>query len=209
MHIDHMNAMNKAVHRLYKTAPALKGNVIAMHVKPSTKLGLLAQVKKLKSTGQHIFMANASYFKGDGPSFSAKMKKNEELKFHPAGACNAKGIFNHEMGHILCSHFGTSKTDEIYHLFHELTSDEVRDHLSQYATKDRHEFVAEAWSEYTTSPKPRPLAVLVGRFLEDQVKGEIPAGKAPLHQPGGNIKDHKIKAHQWFGDVLKQIRGAK
>jgi len=45
--------------------------------------------------------------------------------------------------------------------------------VSGYAARNPEEFLAEAWSEYMTSPQPRLIARVVGQYLEALFGGEV------------------------------------
>ena len=46
----------------------------------------------------------------------------------------------------------------------------MKEDLSEYATKNAAEFFAEAFAEYMTSPNPRPLAIRFGKMLDEVMK---------------------------------------
>ena len=51
-----------------------------------------------------------------------------------------------------------------------LTGKIIQNGLSGYATKNAHEYFAEGFSEFMTSPNPRPMAQKVGKHMETYIK---------------------------------------
>lgn len=51
-----------------------------------------------------------------------------------------------------------------------LTGNIIKNGLSRYATKDAKEYFAEGFSEFMTSPNPRPMAQKVGKHMETYIK---------------------------------------
>jgi hypothetical protein len=85
--------------------------------------------------------------------------------FHPIGTGTIRSALDHEIAHQIDSLLKISNQSEIISLFRKLTYDEIVHALSEYATKSRSEFIAEAWSEYLNNPNPRPIAKQIGELI--------------------------------------------
>jgi hypothetical protein len=55
----------------------------------------------------------------------------------------------------------------------------VSTHLSTYGATTPHDLVAEAFTEYRTALRPRPLAMEIGGFIDRHFAGDRPAAEAP------------------------------
>jgi hypothetical protein len=129
-----------------------------------------------------ILKVNATMFNPKRVAATRTSMRMEVLSgFHPKGAASVKASVVHELGHCMDEEitrvFGstwTSKTDALYQPFKKLSPSAQREALSEYASKEykrlgalpQTEFLAEAWSEYICNPKPRPIAVKVGKLME-------------------------------------------
>lgn len=120
-------------------------------------------------------------------NFYTDLKKIEEdyshdvsKKWHPIGT-NYKSVIAHEFGHALHEYIEKEygiKPGEIKKQVLEETkinAKEIKDNLSEYATvKPRigSEFFAEAFSEYVTSENPRPIAMAVGKKIDEILRNK-------------------------------------
>mgnify|MGYP003343739016 CR=1 FL=1 len=73
----------------------------------------------------------------------------------------------HEAGHQIDFTIDFVKSKEFETIFKKYNKgvDYVTENLSEYATKNRREFIAEAFAEYLTSNNPRPIAVEIGEAM--------------------------------------------
>lgn len=111
---------------------------------------------------------NQKFFK-NSEIYQATVKstvRNVEKKWHPEGTGNIKSIFDHEVGHQLDALLGISKDREFLRYTSGMTDNDVFNGLSEYATTNDKEFVAEAWSEYLNNPNPREMARTIGDMIE-------------------------------------------
>lgn len=122
------------------------------------------------------------YYKG--VTFNAKEKykdtiKNRALevakKYKPMGTASVEGTIHHELGHQLDYLLKLRENKEIQNIYLSLSNDEITQNLSIYAWNNTNknqyaEFIAEAWSEYNTSRKPRKIAKQVGTIIEKEYK---------------------------------------
>jgi hypothetical protein len=72
------------------------------------------------------------------------------------------------MGHQIANLLNAKNDPEIILLYNELQkSRRMKDELSEYASENCGEFIAEAWGEYQNNPNPRKIAKKVAeRLLE-------------------------------------------
>jgi hypothetical protein len=126
----------------------------------------------------------------DPAKFLRQLASDMRAGWHPAASATIEAVIRHEFGHHI---FYMIERDPV--LLRRMTeklmatgvwregaavswgasqgarvtyySNEVRQGLSAYATKNWHEFFSEAFSEYTTSSSPRVIARAIGEFLEE------------------------------------------
>lgn len=77
------------------------------------------------------------------------------------------------MGHKLDELLNISGKVEIQNLRDNMTDEEIKEGLSEYAYKNNNpnrysEFVAEAYSEYCNNSNPREVAQKVGKIIEEE-----------------------------------------
>ena len=96
------------------------------------------------------------------------LKRDVETGFHPNSCDKVKYIVDHELGHQLDNLLGLKKDIEIIDLFSTTTNTEV----SEYATKNIDEFIAESWGEYKNNPAPRETAKRVGEIIAARYKAK-------------------------------------
>ena len=123
-------------------------------------------------------------------SNAERLRKDYEggvkAKWSPAG-CTSESIAVHEIGHEIdlwlsfvkgkytaspkgkVQYFSTTFRDAVYK-GSGLKRSNMKEDLSEYATKNAAEFFAEAFAEYMTSPNPRPLAMRFGKMLDEVMK---------------------------------------
>jgi len=112
--------------------------------------------------------------------FKASVAQGVASKFHPEGCATIKSIVDHEVGHSLDTLLGISKLPEVQAIWNSCLSSgydskknfnaKMTDTISTYAASNIREMTAEAWSEYTNNPNPRPAAKLIGELIEAQYK---------------------------------------
>lgn len=99
---------------------------------------------------------------------AAQIKKGH----FPEGGGGVAAIYRHEFGHVLDVVAGIRTNAAVESYWRTLSRDQIREGLSGYATTSMAEFIAEAWSEYSSSPSPRPIAVKVGKLIVELMKEE-------------------------------------
>ncbi len=88
----------------------------------------------------------------------AVMRRNEQNGFHPKGCNTFESVVYHEIGHLLDSVCGFSRSEEGSAFLARYSQTEVIEGLSRYAATSPQEMVAEAVSEALASPAPRRIA---------------------------------------------------
>lgn len=145
------------------------------------------------STGKIHF--NQSKY-GDKDAFEANYQEALSKKHFPEGTTSESSVV-HEMGHAIDRYLSLKTIDErrvrwdgetvSRRLWNNdiknakkkgepLTGKSLRDGLSGYATKNPHEYFAEGFSEFMTSPNPRPMAQSIGKRMETYIKKAAKSG---------------------------------
>lgn len=102
--------------------------------------------------------------------FLYQLIQNEASGWHPVGTSNLRSVIDHELGHTLDSVHRIFLKKEIIKLYEEQTESSLTKNLSRYAKTNIGEFIAEGWSEYINSSKPRPLAKMIGDIILNAIK---------------------------------------
>lgn len=71
---------------------------------------------------------------------------------------------DHEFGHQLDNLLSLNKDPDVIKEWAALHG-RMKNEVSQYAAKNIHEFIAEAWAEYRNNPSPRPVATQIGGIV--------------------------------------------
>ena len=101
---------------------------------------------------------------------AAMFNMSENIKFHPKGTATVRAIVDHELGHQIELILSRDQFRRLRVLFNNLSYDEIKEGLSEYATFNVHEFIAEAWSEFRNAAKPRKLAKQIGKIIMEGAK---------------------------------------
>lgn len=108
----------------------------------------------------------------DTEAFRDSLIANVEGKHSPEGCYTLRSILDHEIGHRLDELVGASKDHVITGLIDSMTNDELTEKLSSYSWNNDNnnkyeEAIAEAWSEYCNNPNCRPVAMAIGKRIEE------------------------------------------
>ncbi|MGL5681677.1 MAG: hypothetical protein ACRDDZ_01315 [Marinifilaceae bacterium] len=144
---------------------------------------LESRLKKtlVKKVNSNVYAVSTSRKFGSGVSVNSRFGNDIELfrkhlnhdvaeKYSPIGCNTIKSVIDHELGHEIDKLFSLSKKDYIVNLFKQYNRTEIKDQLSEYASTNINEFIAEAWSEYLNNPSPRSIAKLIGDYILNQKK---------------------------------------
>lgn len=129
-------------------------------------------------------LVNSRWFGGDFGECVKSMKQDVKSDFHPKGTGTVAGIITHEYGHIIDGiltdtfsketggkRFSTYLMERIQKNHSGESPMQIMSQVSTYSWKnsspENMEFLAEAFSEYVCSPKPRPMAKEVGSIMEE------------------------------------------
>ncbi len=134
----------------------------------------IAKFKASPGTIAEYMHSNAGW-KANGITINEKVRRLDILKnvveqngksgWFPKMPTDPGSVIDHEMGHLLDDVYKVSESPEFKSLVQGLTREQVAGGLSKYAATSPREFVAEAWAEYTNSPKPRDLAKSLGELI--------------------------------------------
>jgi len=109
---------------------------------------------------------NETFHKGQ---YQRALIMSVQTGFHPPGCTTLKSVFDHEMGHLLDSRYGVRGSVGFQALYEKYRL-RIGAELSNYATKNTAETIAEAWSEYLNNPQPREIAKAIGDYMRSMFK---------------------------------------
>lgn len=111
--------------------------------------------------------------------FRQALRRDVEEMFHPLGCDTFRSVIDHELGHQLDSLLELSQDSEINALFNEMRKQNtITQELSEYASNNIAEFIAEAWAEYRNNPTPRPVASRIGGIVRERYQSRFAAATA-------------------------------
>ena len=96
----------------------------------------------------------------------SNMRESEAMGFHPKGCNTPESVVYHELGHLIDNMCNLSESYEFKSYYKTLSRYDIEKGLSQYALENDKEFIAEAFAEYMSNPKPRLIAMKVGELLD-------------------------------------------
>lgn len=98
--------------------------------------------------------------------------ENGKNGFFPKGSNSIKWLIDHEMAHVLDNVYGIDVATKWHALIVPMNLNyfKVKNGLSEYATTNRREMMAEAWSEGVNSNKPREIAVVITKFINSFIR---------------------------------------
>ena len=132
----------------------------------------------------------------DKDAFEASYQEAVSRKHFPEGTTSKSSVV-HEMGHAIDRYLSIQTIGEwkvrwegetVSRRFwnndiknakkkgEPMTGKSIRDGLSGYAGKNPHEYFAEGFSEFMTSPNPRPMAQSIGKRMETYIKKAAKSG---------------------------------
>ena len=118
-----------------------------------------------------------------GEKIETSLKSDVANKWHPHYCDTVKAVFDHELGHKVDELLKLRDDPEFRAIFNgckDKGAEYIQDNLSRYAFNPRNgrfvrsdynayaEFIAEAWSEYTNNPQPRPIATAVAELIRQK-----------------------------------------
>ncbi|MBQ8725814.1 MAG: hypothetical protein IJY84_01775 [Clostridia bacterium] len=93
----------------------------------------------------------------------------ERVGHSPKGCNSVKSVIDHEIGHLLDYALDLSNNRGLQKYINGFSVDEMGKNLSLYSTTGGvisvPEVIAEAYSEYSNNPSPRPIAKAIGEFI--------------------------------------------
>jgi hypothetical protein len=92
--------------------------------------------------------------------FNTALHDDRLENFHPEGCNTIKSMIDHEIGHDLASEINTKLSRYI----DTLTEKEIKG-ISVYATKNKGELIAEAYSKYLNSDNPGEVSTKIAKLL--------------------------------------------
>ena len=184
MDAESASGVGKGLEILKKRFPKLKGMLKPPLMSDQLSGSAYAQCEIDPFRGDAQVMLNKYKFQDTG-YMKACLKADVKTGFHPKGTANVQSTVTHEYGHaiddLLSRRFekelGRKKFSE--YVLDKIASEnnvgrtEVMSQVSRYSVNNRApvgmEFLAEAFSEYCCSSKPRPIAVQVGQIMAEYI----------------------------------------
>lgn len=126
--------------------------------------------------GAAIGIGNAK----DYTALCQDLLKEERRGASPKGCETVRYLINHEIAHQLDNilHLSTDPTIIKEYTKHvQMSESEQINNLCTYASKDIHEFIAEAWAESQCSSSPRRVAKLIGDKIASTAQAYINSKK--------------------------------
>lgn len=137
--------------------------------------------------------------KAEAPKMEATLKANASSGWHPVGCDTIKSIADHEYGHQLDLLLGLRGNPELQAIIRDAAGEQqrafngmpvgpyvkanIKAAVSQYATTNAAEFIAEAWSEFKNNPRPRAAAQRVGNLIRSEYAKKYPRAAGPAAAP--------------------------
>lgn len=116
-----------------------------------------------------------------GEKIDKSLQDDCKSKYHPPGCGTVKAVIDHELGHEIDRLTGLRSHSDFLKVYNEHIvkgRDNIIENLSEYATKNVAEFIAEAWSEYLNNEKPRPIATAVGMLIKKIYAGKYQSARS-------------------------------
>jgi len=133
--------------------------------KPEGDPYFVAQAVSIMGILDAVMLDDAD-FKGLGyPKLIKTLKYNKEIGF--LASADIEGVVYHEFGHMLDYMCNIYEHPLFTRYYNSLSPTEIKAGLSEYATTNVREFIAEAFSESSVSRSPRKIAADVGRIIND------------------------------------------
>lgn len=117
-------------------------------------------------------------FGADVDAFKRELARNVANGYHPPGGDTIRSVVDHELGHQLDNLLGLSQDEEIKRLYLEALQAGIKNQVSEYAGKNRQEFIAEAWAEALNNPQPRAVATRIAQIIRERYAAKFPAPRS-------------------------------
>ena len=183
MHADNAASLAKGMERLQKKFPSLKG-LMPPPIMDTVEGNVWAQVENYDSESPILTVSKYDF---QSPYMSQRIKSDTKSGFHPKGTGTVQGFVKHEYGHVIDGILSRKFKDELggkgfsaYVLDRVAGNHKGESKASIMASVSRYsvnndadegiEFLAEAFSEYCCSSKPRPIAKEVGQIMTEFIK---------------------------------------
>ena len=130
-----------------------------------TESNLLAQAFSLGSIFDGVIVDEAD-FSGFGYIRLCKnLQHAKDYGINPVGCDKPESVILHEFGHLLDYLCDLCHDISFLRYYNGLSSNEIKSKLSEYATTNSQEFIAEAFAECMCNPHPREMAMKVWALL--------------------------------------------
>jgi len=100
----------------------------------------------------------------------SNLRRDATTGFHPMGCGSPESVVYHELGHLIDYLCGLSEKYVVQDFVRRLTPYDVQMGLSQYATTNTQELIAEAFAECMCNDTPRMIAANIGRIIDSEYR---------------------------------------
>lgn len=166
---------------VFEKFPELKGKLNGFELKKISDMNDYAETVLSSGESAGRIYLNKMYFSNENglKTITDRYKKEVFLKHHPAGTSGFEAIVLHEIGHAIDAQMGFkgvgSKVQQ-NNILRKLGIETfnngqiLKEKLSDYATVNSREFMAEGFAEYMQASKPRQIATAVGELYKEKIK---------------------------------------
>ncbi len=190
--IDKITAMVETETNAYMKQFEIEKNDLAVSITVKTPQKIARPKPGMESAGyvtQYVGDTFSSKLNGisintdnakDYTALCQVLLKEEQRGASPKGCETVRYLINHEIAHQLDNvlHLSTDPTIIKEYTKHvQMSESEQISNLCTYASKDIHEFIAEAWAESQCSSSPRRVAKLIGDKVASAAKAYANAKK--------------------------------
>lgn len=124
-------------------------------------------ISSTPEVGRGIGLFPKYFSQGSIQNSLIKFSDHVKNKWSPIGCGTIKSIIEHEIGHQIDYLMKLREDKQILQYFNNLKKTDIINTLSEYASENIAEFIAEAWCEYRNNPKPRDISrKIVKRIFE-------------------------------------------
>lgn len=197
-----VSGIGKGLETIKEKFPQLQGALRPVQINDEVDSNAYAHCETHSMMDAHVVL-NKNKFK-DFPKMQENMKRDVKSGFHPKGTGTVESVVLHEYGHAIDDYLSKQYEKELGgKKFYQYVLDTVRKNhpgmgageilasVSRYSMNNNQkpgvEWLAEAFSEYCCSKKPRPIAAEIGKIMTDFISNPSSATAKPVDDEGEEI----------------------
>lgn len=187
--LENAKAVYEAYDAVFTRYPQLVGKLAAPVTSSPGMMPITDYANCTMGFGSGGITLNTRHFQ-KSERLTKSLQHDVDAGFHPKGCGKPKAIVVHEIGHAIDDYlsyavhyngakpkgktgFVSNNTRAKILKNAGCTTNDISREVSDYATKNAHEFWAESFSEFMCSSSPRRVATEFGKFLDGIMK-EVP-----------------------------------